>query len=284
MRLENSSNIYDLSFENWGVCGSFGEATGVHGEFYTTSYLSGGHLLSFESGHIEGRLHDWIRREKTGCLDVAGNATLNLHIRPSLLRAGHSLGPLHLVRHFQKKESDNIVEEIIFFAPNMKPAPLGRLQIMRSWSVKFPETTGGWIPLSYHQRRAWLDAVSHLWPQCSSPSVQRSKDCAILNGALIQDYPSLFLALGEAVNGPCGYLGKNLDAVADCIGDPHGVNIPFELRWDSYEQCRKRLVDAWARESLWSNIWAGDIVKNTENLADCLVEVLQDGGVEVIRE
>ncbi|SNT35593.1 Barstar (barnase inhibitor) [Actinacidiphila glaucinigra] len=50
-----------------------------------------------------------------------------------------------------------------------------------------------------------------------------------LDGRRVTGEPGLHLVLGEAVNGPGGYVGCNADAPADCLRGGFGVTAPFTL-------------------------------------------------------
>ncbi|MFB9889103.1 barstar family protein [Planobispora takensis] len=49
-------------------------------------------------------------------------------------------------------------------------------------------------------------------------------------------------ALGEAVNGPGGYFGWNLDAPADCLRGGWAAAAPFHLIWHHAQVARRHLV------------------------------------------
>lgn len=59
-----------------------------------------------------------------------------------------------------------------------------------------------------------------------------------LDGARAVDRAGLYAALGEAVNGPGGYYGRNLDALADCLRGGFGPVPPFTLVWHRAEVAR----------------------------------------------
>ncbi|MFJ2745937.1 barstar family protein [Streptomyces sp. NPDC087440] len=63
-----------------------------------------------------------------------------------------------------------------------------------------------------------------------------------LEGQHITDRSALFLALGEAINGPGGYFGGNLDALNDCLRGGFGATAPFVLEWRDSEVARTHLV------------------------------------------
>lgn len=64
-----------------------------------------------------------------------------------------------------------------------------------------------------------------------------------LEGQQVVDVDSFYCALGEAINGPGGYFGWNLDAVDDCLGGRFGASPPFTLEWQHSDIARSRLVD-----------------------------------------
>lgn len=61
-----------------------------------------------------------------------------------------------------------------------------------------------------------------------------------LDGSAINHLDDLYRLLGEAVNGPGGYFGANLDALNDCLGGgfgaPEGGNFMFLLHHSSHAE------------------------------------------------
>ncbi|WP_329563809.1 barstar family protein [Kitasatospora sp. NBC_01266] len=55
-----------------------------------------------------------------------------------------------------------------------------------------------------------------------------------LDGATATDRAGLYSALGTALNGPDGYYGSNLDALADCLRGGFGPVPPFTLVWHDW--------------------------------------------------
>jgi hypothetical protein len=62
-----------------------------------------------------------------------------------------------------------------------------------------------------------------------------------LDGRCIDGLEAFFCAIGEAVNGPAGYFGKNTDGFADCAVGGFGITTPWTLRWYHSESARKAL-------------------------------------------
>ncbi|MFC7266999.1 barstar family protein [Streptomyces lutosisoli] len=104
---------------------------------------------------------------------------------------------------------------------------------------------GLWHSLDQPGRRAWLSVA--LW----SSEYQRRGNGAdtapgrvfVLDGQQILDVDSFYCAIGEAVNGPGGYFGWNLDALNDCLRGGRGAVPPFTLEWRHSEVARSRLVE-----------------------------------------
>lgn len=60
-----------------------------------------------------------------------------------------------------------------------------------------------------------------------------------LDGNLFHNVDSFFCALGEEVNGPGGYFGRNLYALNDCLRGDFGVKSISELRWLHHQRSKK---------------------------------------------
>lgn len=104
---------------------------------------------------------------------------------------------------------------------------------------------GLWHSLDQPGRRAWLSVALR------SSEYQRRGNRAdiapgrtlMLDGQQILDVDSFYCAIGEAVNGPGGYFGWNLDALNDLLRGGWGAAPPFTLEWQHAEVARSRLVE-----------------------------------------
>ncbi|MFJ6699617.1 barstar family protein [Streptomyces sp. NPDC091272] len=102
---------------------------------------------------------------------------------------------------------------------------------------------GAWTGLDPEGRRAWLTAVQeHHFSRPDAGEDAPAGRTYVLDGRHVTDRSALFLALGEAVNGPGGYFGANLDALNDCLRGGYGVGTPFVLDWQDSETARTHLV------------------------------------------
>ena len=100
-------------------------------------------------------------------------------------------------------------------------------------------------------RRAWLSVAL-------KRRVRGQAEAGVLDGRGVVDVDAFYCALGEAVNGPGGYYGWNLDAVVDCLRGGWGAPAPFTLRWQDSEVARRRLPEF-----------------------ETVLTILRDGGMEV---
>ncbi|MGW6981436.1 barstar family protein [Streptomyces sp. NPDC054932] len=133
------------------------------------------------------------------------------------------------------------------------------------------DRTGLWHELVPEDRHAWLSVA--LW---SSEYRRRGKPDApagaafTLDGRHVVDADSFYCAIGEAVNGPGGYFGWNLDALVDCLRGRWGATTPFTLHWDAPAGARER----WAQR-----VDTGD---GEVSLFDLVLGILRERGVSVI--
>jgi len=78
---------------------------------------------------------------------------------------------------------------------------------------------------------SYLTAGRAAWLEVARLRGHRTVGELVVAGEEATDRPGLYCALGEAVNGPGGYYGANLDALADCLRGGFGPTPPFDLTW-----------------------------------------------------
>ncbi|HWO60336.1 MAG TPA: barstar family protein, partial [Umezawaea sp.] len=71
-----------------------------------------------------------------------------------------------------------------------------------------------------------------------------------LDGRFVTDVEGFYCAIGEAVNGPGGYFGWNLDALDDCLRGGSGARAPFRVVWHDSAVGREHLVAGYDRRRL----------------------------------
>ncbi|MEU8048522.1 barstar family protein [Micromonospora haikouensis] len=71
-----------------------------------------------------------------------------------------------------------------------------------------------------------------------------------LDGRFVTDVEGFYCAIGEAINGPGGYFGWNLDALDDCLSGRFGAQTPFRLVWHDSAVAREHLVTGYDRRLL----------------------------------
>lgn len=65
----------------------------------------------------------------------------------------------------------------------------------------------------------------------------------MIDGAEVTGLDSFWRVIGEAVNGPGGYFGRNLDSFADCLSGGFGTpdDGDFAVEWRDHEASRRTL-------------------------------------------
>ncbi|MFJ7075465.1 barstar family protein [Streptomyces sp. NPDC098781] len=68
----------------------------------------------------------------------------------------------------------------------------------------------------------------------------------VLDGGRIRTLEDFWLVIGEAINGPGGYFGRNLDALNDCLRGGFGTpeNDDFTVEWHDHAASRRALGHA----------------------------------------
>ncbi|WP_330248563.1 MULTISPECIES: barstar family protein [unclassified Streptomyces] len=120
------------------------------------------------------------------------------------------------------------------------PVPEYARPVWERWLAGPPDTLGTWNSLDTRLRGAWLELVRER--ACRRARHDRPAGHAYeLDGRHITDEAGLYLALGEAVNGPGGYFGGCLAALDDCLGGTFGYTAPATLLWRNAATAREHL-------------------------------------------
>ena len=67
-----------------------------------------------------------------------------------------------------------------------------------------------------------------------------------IDGRKVTSVKDFYREIGSAVNGPEGYFGRNLDALADCLRGGFGTpeDRPYAFEWEHSAASRRHLKDA----------------------------------------
>ncbi|PCJ31458.1 MAG: hypothetical protein COA99_17225 [Moraxellaceae bacterium] len=94
---------------------------------------------------------------------------------------------------------------------------------------------GEWKNLQPEEIMAWL----RIGLSYNSGTNDRSHLKVEINGDDLTEEDYFYCALGEAVNGPGGYFGLNLDALDDCFCGDFGVKSDFTLVWNNHSNYKR---------------------------------------------
>ncbi|WP_460648834.1 barstar family protein [Kribbella endophytica] len=118
-------------------------------------------------------------------------------------------------------------------------------RIWRRWASGTALSKGEWLQWPSRDQSAWLHVVQNSWFASGRDAVVCNiADVVYLDGAHIAGRSAFFCELGEAVSGPGGYFGSNLDALADCIRTNSVQGRPRKVVWRDFQSSREFLDDA----------------------------------------
>ncbi|WP_440072003.1 barstar family protein [Streptosporangium sp. OZ121] len=141
-----------------------------------------------------------------------------------------------------------------------RPSPLGRERVdlvarcgddvpssrtrhvWERWRTARPDRINQWAGSVGADREEWLTVVFHNSRWRTGHPDRPSGRTYDLDGTHVADKASFYLAIGEAVNGPGGYFGWNLDALSDCLRGRFGAEAPFTLVWHHSHIARESLA------------------------------------------
>jgi RNAse (barnase) inhibitor barstar len=106
-----------------------------------------------------------------------------------------------------------------------------------------------------------------------------------LDGTWIDDIPSFYLALGDAINGRCGYFGACLDSLSDCLCGGFGILPPLTIYLSRYDKVREALDGrAWQHFHAESTSYENSGLSEYGSYFEVLQEVLAKHGAKIIPE
>jgi RNAse (barnase) inhibitor barstar len=87
-----------------------------------------------------------------------------------------------------------------------------------------------------------------------------------IDGRKIKSANDFYREIGSSVNGPGGYFGRNLDALADCLRGGFGTpdNRPYEFEW---------------QHSALSQHYLKNVRRGQRTFFDAIQDVFHDAGV-----
>jgi RNAse (barnase) inhibitor barstar len=173
-------------------------------------------------------------------------------------------------------------------------------EIWQRWSDDLPKAKNLWAAYSSEGRRAWLNVVRVHHRRGIPPDAPPGTTFEI-DGGHVTDEAAFYCAMGEAINGPGGYFGGDLNALADCLCGDYGATIPFTLLWRDFNIAAQHLnkpiygndslcgepppdyYDVPEGEELGMDSYDPPDPNMTRSYLDRIFEVLQKKGVTVIR-
>ncbi len=131
--------------------------------------------------------------------------------------------------------------------------------VWERWCTARPDRINQWAGYTGADREEWLTIVFHNSRWRTGHSNRPSGRTYDLDGTHVIDKVSFYLAIGEAVNGPGGYFGWNLDALDDCLRGHFGAEAPFTLIWHRSHIARESL--AFPFEGVGANSTYFDVIR-----------------------
>ena len=136
--------------------------------------------------------------------------------------------------------------DVMFDGPVDEPFPAGAREIWDLWYTGGPAERNAWAGYDRALRHEWAGAaLAHHRRRASD---RAARQVYHLDGRFVTDLGGFYCAIGEAVNGPGGYFGWNLDALHDCLTGGWGTRTPFTLVWHDAQVAERHLVSGYDRQ------------------------------------
>ncbi|MFD7904401.1 barstar family protein [Kitasatospora sp. NPDC059722] len=200
---------------------------------------------------------------------LAGNAMLHLLDAGGVTMGSYFVGEVTVVDTKASTRGEGLVDlTVTLWCDNALAGADAVWDLIRKGRLS---RAGLWHGLGPEDRRAWLSVAlwSREYQRQGRPDRPSGQEFT-LDGRHIVDRDSFYCALGEAINGPGGYFGWNLDAVIDCLRGGWGATAPFTLLWNDSAEAIRQLTERLSTED-------GDVT-----LFDVLLRIFEEGDVRVV--
>ncbi|PJI84908.1 barstar family protein [Luteimicrobium subarcticum] len=153
----------------------------------------------------------------------------------------YGIGSVRVVRPPAPASSEGPAQCTLDFRGYSLPFPYADA-VWRQWAGERPRRRGEWLGYPVEAHSSWLHVVQSAWAEEEDPRAAQDEPVGgVLDGRRVVGEDSFFCEIGEAVNGPGGYFGSNLDALEDCLVAPAGGSTPRSLLWEHSDASRDHL-------------------------------------------
>ncbi|WP_426450697.1 barstar family protein [Paenibacillus sp. S-38] len=185
-----------------------------------------------DEGYTKLKLHGFILTNEFMEISTIKLSNFRLNV---LSKDGQSLGGYNFFPNKELKinsmdtSEDKSIEIVGGFSTDPLPFAFEVWERLR----EKPTELGQWKNCSLEEKQAWLQVlrlISH------KNLIDREDEVITIEGDLILDVETFFIAIGEAINGPFGYYGADLDGIDDCLCGGFGLIPPFILEWRNFDK------------------------------------------------
>ncbi len=232
---------YRIEGEDHTLLGQFESAHGLSEQQQTSLKEREVSVFGFERGQLtsEGRLYFSKRHIEliwVHLLTDDGKPFITLEIQN--------------VRYLMSCGEDSHITELLLAGGFATHYSTGEWSLLQQWSSQMPQEKNQWVTLRTSERRHWLVACVSVRQYTQRPT-QPAQTTYNMDAKHVTDYPSFFIALGEAINGPGGYFGRNVDALSDCLCGDFGAKVPFTLNIHNFKVAQRHLTaEAWRQQHI----------------------------------
>ncbi|HEX5597345.1 MAG TPA: barstar family protein [Micromonosporaceae bacterium] len=157
--------------------------------------------------------------------------------------------------------------DVTLDCPVSEPKMPGAEKIWDLWYAGRPSKRNLWADYDRAMRHEWLGAaLAHHGGTPDRPAGTEYH----LDGQFVTDLDGFYCAMGEAINGPGGYFGWNLDGLDECLLGRWGAMPPFRLVWHNSNIAKHHLVPGYDRHR-----WSAAVT------LDYLLNMMEESGVDV---
>jgi len=226
---------FDKHPEPYDCIAIFSDVSGIEGEHVVEDNVAdqyGLNLCELTLFHCDIRKEDLIKRLAKESKQYDSSAFIYILSQKNEILGSNCIDDIEITELIEDSRGKLNIKLTGWLQSSSK----GFYKIAKKCLVHGIHNLGEWKSLPSEHVQGWLEAALRF----RSKSEDIEHKIVKINSDGLNDKDKFYCALGEAVNGPLGYLGSNLDALDECLKGDFGIKGEFTLNWWDHKIYKER--------------------------------------------
>lgn len=226
---------FDKHPEPYDCIATFIDVSGIEGEYIVEDYETdeyGMDLCELTLFHCDVSKEEFINRFTVESKQYERSAFIYILSQKGEILGANIIDNIEISEIFADSQNNLNVKITGWLQSSSK----GFYKITKKYFKHGIRNSNEWKRLPPEHVQGWLEAARRFRTKTEDIEHKIIK----INSEGLDDKKKFYCALGEAVNGPLGYFGSNLDALDDCLKGDFGIKGDFTLNWLGHRSYKEK--------------------------------------------